>query len=216
MTTAQNMDTTRRWRNWTILALVTGVVVGFVLGRQGLLPIPEVRWRLPALAAGEYAPAHSLSAGPEVAFVFVGSSTCGWSNVPELPDLIKELKRELRQRVENLGMSFAAVGVARDMVAAAGIRHLEKFGGFDEVMSGRGWANIGVLKYVYDEESAGPGVTPQVLVVERSLDDTGGHVTLETDRVVLRRAGLDQIKQWARAGAPTPLLGNGPGVVDPK
>ncbi len=214
MTTAQNMDTTRRRRNWTILALVTGVVVGFVLGRQGLLPIPEVRWHLPARAAGEYAPARSLSAGPEVAFVFVGSSTCGWSNVPELPDLIKELKRELRQRAENLGMSFAAVGVARDMVAADGIRHLGKFGDFDEVMSGRGWANIGVLKYVYDEVSAGSGVTPQVLVVERSLDDSGGHVALGTDRVVLRRAGLDQIKQWVRAGAPTQLLGDGPRVID--
>jgi len=216
MTPAQKSDTTRRRRNWTMLALLTGIVVGFVLGRQGFLPIPEVRWRLPARTANDYAPAHSLSAGTEVAFVFVGSSTCGWSNVPELPDIIKELKRELSRRAEDLGMSFAAVGVARDLVAADGVRHLAKFGDFDEVMSGRGLANSGVLKYVYGEDSAGPGVTPQVVVVERSLDDKGGHMALGADRVVARRAGLDQIKQWVRAGAPTPLWGDGPGAADPK
>ena len=139
-----------RRRNWT-LSLITGVAVGFVLGLLGFIPIPEVAvdWRLPARAASEYAPALSVNAGQEVAFVFVGSSNCGWSNVPELPNMVKGLKLELRKRAENLGMSFAAVGIARDVIARNGIRHLEKFGDFDEVMSGRGWANIGVLKYVY-------------------------------------------------------------------
>ena len=216
MTTSHNPRTARRRKHWATLALITGVVIGFVLGLRGLLPIPEVNWRLPASAADQYVPAHPMNPGPELALVYVGSSTCGWSNVPELPDMIKELKRELGKRAESLGMSFAAVGVARDMVAADGIRHLEKFGDFDEVMSGRGWANIGVLKYVYGEEQVGPGVTPQVLVVERSLDDTAGHMALGAERVVLRRAGLDEIREWVRIGAPTPLLDNGPGPVDAK
>lgn len=215
MTTSRNPQATRSRRNWTTLALITGVGIGFLLGLRGLLPIPEIRWRLPARAA-EYAPAHSMNPGPELALVYVGSSTCGWSNVPELPEMIKDLKRELGNRADDLGMSFAAVGVARDMVAADGIRHLEKFGDFDEVMSGRGWANIGVLKYVYGEEGEGPGVTPQVLVVERSLDDAGGHVALGADRVVLRKAGLNEIREWVRIGAPTPLLDNGPAPVGAK
>ena len=204
-----------RRRNWT-LSLITGVAVGFVLGLLGFIPIPEVAvdWRLPARAASEYAPALSVNAGEEVAFVFVGSSNCGWSNVRELPNMVKGLKLELRKRAENLGMSFAAVGIARDIIATNGIRHLEKFGDFDEVMSGRGWANIGVLKYVYGDQLSGPAATPQVLVVERSLDDTAGHIALTAERVVARKTGLDEITQWVQSGAPTPLLGRGGSVHD--
>ena len=203
-------------RNWTTLSLITGVAVGFVLGLLGFIPIPEVAvdWRLPARAAGEYAPALSVNAGQEIAFVFVGSSNCGWSNVPELPNMVKGLKLELQKRAENLGMSFAAVGVARDIIATNGIRHLEKFGDFDEVMSGRGWVNIGVLKYIYGGQLSGPAATPQVLVIERSLDDTAGHISLAAERVVARKTGLDEIAQWVQSGAPTPTLGRGLDLVD--
>ena len=216
MENKESVTNAGRRRNLTTLSLIAGVAVGFVLGLLGFIPIPEVAvdWRLPARAAGEYAPALSVNAGQEVALVFVGSSNCGWSNVPELPNMVKGLKLELKKRAENLGMSFAAVGIARDIIATNGIRHLEKFGDFDEVMSGRGWVNIGVLKYIYGGQLSGPAATPQVLVIERSLDDTAGHISLTAERVVARKTGLDEIAQWVQSGAPTPTLGRGLDLVD--
>ena len=198
----------RRFPRMTALAVLGGIIVGFVLGILGYVPTPRISldWHLPAAVANDYHPARSIASGAELALVFIGSSNCGWSNVEELPPMIKRLKLLLKHRADDLGMSFAAVGVARDMHAASGVRHLATFGEFDEIMSGRGWSNIGLQKYVYGDDLAGPAATPQVIVLERSLADRGGHLSLEHERVVVRKTGLDDIVAWFHNGALTPSL----------
>lgn len=194
-----------RPRGRTLRGGVTGIIsfgaaIGLLLTFMGLVPIPEVRWRLPTTGTGEYRPAPGLKSGEELAFVFVGSSACAWSNRPKLARIVKSLKTTLAARAAADGIGFAAVGVARDIVAERGIAHLEKFGRFDEVMSGRGWANTGVQKYLYDA-MPGPGATPQILVVARSLDYSTGHVAIVDERVLARRVGLREITAWADEGA---------------
>ena len=208
MTTSNITAAVRRFPRLTALTILGGIIVGFVLGVLGYVPTPRISldWHLPATVAREYQPARSIASGYELAFVFIGSSNCGWSNVAELPPMVKRLKLLLNNRADDLGMSFAAIGVARDMHAASGVRHLEKFGEFDEVMSGRGWSNIGLQKYVYGDDLAGPAATPQVIVLERSLADRGGHLSLEHERVVVRKTGLDDITAWLNNGASTPSL----------
>lgn len=167
------------------------------------MPIPDVtvRWSVPVLKAGEYIPTGSVDAGEEIVLVYIGSSTCGWSNVPELPDVVRSLKVKMQARAQTEGMGFAAVGVARDAVVANGMEHLDKFGAFDEVMAGRGWANAGVQKYIYGE-MAGLGATPQILVVSRRLGYETGHVTFNDEKVLIRKVGVDEIAGWAAEGAP--------------
>lgn len=201
--------TARRFPRLTALTILGGLIIGFVLGILGYVPTPSVslNWHLPAAVASEYQPARSVASGDELALVYIGSSNCGWSNVTELPPMVKHLKLLLKDRAAGLGISFAAIGVARDMHAVSGVRHLAKFGEFDEVMSGRGWSNIGLQKYVYGDDLAGPAATPQVIVLERSLADRGGHLSLEHERVLVRKTGLDDITAWFQNGALTPSLG---------
>lgn len=119
-----------KFRPWLLVAtLAAGGIVGFVAASLGVMPVPSVsvRWSVPALQVGDYAPSAGSDAGDELVFVYVGSSTCGWSNVPELPDLVRTLKLRLQERAGAEGMSFAAVGVARDMSAANGMAHLDGF-----------------------------------------------------------------------------------------
>jgi hypothetical protein len=149
----------------------------------------------------EYRPDPGLKPGEELAFLFVGSSACAWSNRPGLAKIVRNLKTTLAARAAADGIGFAAVGVARDIVAERGIAHLEKFGRFDEIMSGRGWANIGIQKYLYDA-MPGPGATPQILVVVRSLDYSTGHVAIVDERVLARKVGLRNIEAWVDEGAP--------------
>ena len=191
----------RRLRGGVTGTISIGATIGLVLTFMGLVPIPEVRWKMPTTEAGEYRPDSRLEPGEELAFVFVGSSACAWSNRPELVKIVRDLKTTYAARAAADGIGFAAVGVARDIVAERGIAHLEKFGRFDEVMAGRGWANTGIQKYLYDA-MPGPGATPQILVVARSLDYSTGHVAMVDERVLARKVGLPEITAWADEGAP--------------
>ncbi len=196
-----NRRTGRARRRGVTGTISLGAGLGLVLTFMGLVPIPEVRWKLPMRETGEYRPDSRLRPGEELAIVFVGSSACAWSNRPELTTIVRGLKTTLAARAEAAGMGFAAVGVARDIVAESGIAHLEKFGRFDEVMSGRGWANTGIQKYLYDA-MPGPGATPQILILARSLDYSTGHVTIVDERVLARKVGLKEITAWVDEGAP--------------
>ena len=150
----------RRAGRWSLLALGVGVASGFGLGSLSLLPVADmdIRWTVPALSVSEYVPEALSTEGEETALVYVGSSTCGWSNTPELPSLIKGLKAELQSRARREGWRFASIGIAKDRRAADGLAHLDKFGAVDEVMAGHGWANRGVQELVYGQGSlAGRG-----------------------------------------------------------
>lgn len=187
-------------------SVLLGVGTGFALALSGRFPLPEIKvqWDKPPAEADGYRPKPNRTPGEELVLVYIGSSNCSWSNGPELPGIVGELKTTLRDRAQDSGRAFAAVGVARDGVAADGIAHLAKFGAFDEIMSGRGWANTGVQKYIYGP-MPGEGATPQVLVLARSLDYQLGHVSVVDERVLVRRVGSDEIVAWASAGAHVPL-----------
>ena len=205
------------------LAVGLGFVVGLVLGHAGLVPVPEVSvtWSIPALMPDGYLPNASTKEGDQLVLVYIGSSTCGWSNRPELSPMIRNLKSELSERAGAAGLGFAAVGVARDIRAADGLAHLEEFGPFDEVMAGNSWANTGIQEFVYGVGGmGGPGATPQVVLVSRRLDYSAGHVSLVDGRVLLRRSGFGEISDWVDAGAPFDIdgghAGAAPDGVNPK
>ena len=186
--------------------VLLGVATGFALALTGGFPVPEVRihWDVPPAETDNYRPRANRASGEELALVYIGSSSCSWSNIPELPGIVRNLKTTLHYRARDTGRAFAAVGIARDGIAADGVAHLAKFGGFDEVMSGRGWANTGIQKYIYGA-MPGEGATPQVLVVVRSLDYALGHISVVDERVLVRKVGSDDIVAWATAGAHVPL-----------
>lgn len=190
-----------RWRI-VLLPVVVGICLGFGLTTIGVMPMPDlsVRWRVPVVEAGRYRPLAAVR-GEEIALVYVGSSTCAWSNAEALPGIVQDLKLNVLARARDEGKGFAAIGVAQDAVAANGVDHLSKFGEFDEIVAGRGWANIGVQKYVYGN-MPGPGGTPQILVVARTLSHDTGHVVVGGERVLARMVGLNEITEWAEAGAP--------------
>lgn len=186
-----------------VLLLAIGGGIGFELTKLGLLPIPTVEWTVPVVDAGQYIPSSSARDGSEVVLIYIGASTCGWSAVPELPDLINRLKLALLEQARAEGKNFSAMGIARDAIAVDGWRHLQKFGRFDEIATGHSWANVGIQRYLFGE-IAGPAATPQVLVVERNISSEYGHISVEDERLLLRKVGVDQISKWTAAGAPLP------------
>ncbi len=180
-----------------------------MISSLGLLPIPDVdvRWTVPLLRLGDYVPSATSGPSEQIVLVYVGSSTCAWSNLPELPSLVQAMKTEFQSRAHRHGKAFVALGVARDRVAADGLNHLAEFGVFDEIMAGNSWANTGIQHFLYgDGELGGPGATPQVVLLSRRLARPSGHVSVEDERVLLRMTGFQSIREWADNDFPVPQL----------
>jgi len=100
-------------------------------------------------------------------------------------------------------MVVAAIGLASDVVPESGVEHLGRFGGVDQIVTGMGWRNVGLIKYVYDELT-GPAATPQVLVLARSVVVEAGHRAVRNERLLVRRHGLSGIREWVEGGSRIP------------
>lgn len=127
--------------------------------------------------------------------IYIGSSSCGPSNDKDMPAMVATVRDRVRESAVRDGRRFVTVGIAKDGDVSAGLAHLAKFGTFDEVMSGRSWANIGVMKYVFSD-LRGPAATPQILVVDRSLNNQGVFIEVQQEAVRLRRVGLQELRDW--------------------
>ncbi|HWK90419.1 MAG TPA: hypothetical protein VNP72_10540 [Longimicrobium sp.] len=201
----------QRWRpsRLEVAIAVTFFGVAFLAASSGAVPIPAVtlHWRTAAPAG--YAPSFRAPAGREMAFVFIGASHCTPSNHESLPPAVERLKLLLRDRAARSGRSFTTLGIARDWSVDAGLAHLGKFGLFDEVVAGRNWLNVGLLRYVW-EDVPGQAATPQVLVLDRRLVDRGAPEAadgvVQDERLVTRLVGWEEIERWAARGAPLPRL----------
>lgn len=189
-----------RWKQaGAVLAL------GIVLGAIGAIPVPkvDVSWTVPALRNDEYVPSARRDSGTELVFIVVGSSGCRWSNTPELVSLVGEARNAVKEEADSRGVGFATMGVAQDDLAEQGIKHLARFGRFDELSVGRGWRNAGLLKYVYSE-FPGPAATPQLLVLTRDLVGQGGQWEIANEKVLVRLSGLSEVRTWLQRGATVP------------
>jgi hypothetical protein len=152
-----------------------------------------------------YIPNHEIRTGPQLVMVYVGSSTCPWSNHPELPAAVERIKYQLWRYAESRELSFKAIGLTVDWSPRHGIDHLDRFGLFDEVASGYGWGGNMQLRYLWSEGGAIPS-TPQVIVYARRFTapvGSGDSLTYgEKDRrTVAGRRGWQDIISWADSGA---------------
>ncbi len=178
---------------------------GLLAGALGMFPswVLDTVWQIPSLQEDRYTPGARRDPGDELVFVVIGSSSCAWSNLPEVASLVREARDSVVVQAAARQMGVAMMGVAKDIVAERGIRHLQRFGRFDEVTAGRGWRNSGIFRYVYDA-FPGPAATPQVLVIARTLERTGAEWTISQERVLVRRVGLTEIRRWVKGGVRIP------------
>jgi len=106
----------RRRPRTHILGPVVGsvVLIGVLLGWNGILPLPQasIEWHMPGVKEqSQYTPVGVGDNGEEVLMVYIGSSTCRWSNMSELPSLVRELKVGLQTRVLAADYGFSTLGI---------------------------------------------------------------------------------------------------------
>lgn len=155
-----------------------------------------------------YQPSYAVEPGEQLLLVYVGSSTCYWSNQPELVGAVNEAKLLLSEHADALGWSFQAQGVALEWSTDRGIDHLSAFGAFDEVWAGNNWGNSFALDHLWRDPSVTPG-TPLILVYRRTFvaplgaEDAMAYAERNRALLVVNRGPLE-ITEWVAAGAPVP------------
>lgn len=201
----------RRYLALGLGSLVLGAAAALLLG----LHLPEVRLDWDGVPMADYRGTGPPESGPELAFVYIGSSSCTWSNAEGLPELVAELKSMTAAKADDRNLSFTTIGIARDLHVGRGLDHLRKYAPFDEVTSGRGWLNLGALRYVF-EDVPGPASTPQILVLWRQVVVEDDRRSVEEPELLVRKVGLREIERWHGREAPLPTeLSSGAGTGDP-
>lgn len=156
----------------------------------------------------------------ELALIYIGNSRCGWCNDPELPANFATIRRFAGRAAQSRNQVLVVMGIAADPSATDGFEHLRKFGEFDQLSAGGGWANELALSYLFNSV-AGPAATPTILVVERllvvpdSADESTDYYHLNK-RELVRKSGVFEIRRWVRDSVPIPrILPRQPEAVHP-
>lgn len=159
------------------------------------------RDRLSTTARADPSLPRALKSGTELVAVFIGSSTCGAAENPELKVAIAQLRRSLAARAFRDGKTFSSIGVALDWSVRDGLQFLATFGEFDEVMAGRNWLNAGAVHYIWRDIAGRPSL-PQVLLLERSVEVTATSISIGDETLIARKVGAGEITQWVASLAP--------------
>ena len=154
----------------------------------------------------KYQPSYSARKGSALIFIYIGSSECACSNQEELPQKIDRLKILTQTRASENDQVLVTIGIAKDWKTREGLKHLSKFGEFDEIMTGRSWVNEGIMKYIW-EGSEGEPATPHIVLMERFLavpSSERSNYEIHDERLVVRKVGIGAIQQWLDLEAPLP------------
>ncbi len=197
-----------RIKSLAVLA-IGGFMVMFGVTAMGHMPTAIVSaltpWRKPV--GDRYSPSYRRGGGDELVMVYLGAASCGWSNAEGMPELIEKIKLALHAEATARGWAFESVGIALDWNVEAGLSHLRKFGGFDEVSAGRNWDNSLAVRYLGAVEEL--PATPQIIAIHRVVTAANmrdGPFVLQSDseEVLVRMSGGVEIKRWVRNGVPLP------------
>lgn len=193
----------------SIITFAVILIVSFVIGLSSIVPIPALKLHWPEelpTYANRYIPSQQINDGPELVLVYIGSSTCGFANSAELPELVQDVKEVLHRKAMENDIAFSAIGLSIDWDTDRGVQHLAKFGAFDEIITGRKWQGMGSRQFAKIIRS-NQLVTPQVIVIMHTVrvPMDGGPIHIFDEKVLVRKAGFQHISAWLERGVPLPL-----------
>ncbi len=148
-------------------------------------------WYQKLFATSELSAAALPAFDTRLVVVYIGSPTCGPSNHPDLPALLRTMQAHVRTYAETHQQDVHFVGIAISHSPADGLKHLERMGPFHEVAAGGRWASLAFrgLRALH----GGAAATPQLVFYQE---------TEEGARLLLRLVGIDRIRRWVQAGMP--------------
>lgn len=137
--------------------------------------------------------------GRELLLIYFGSSSCAACDDPDLPTILDSIRIELESYMEgDSTIQLVTIGVAVDNRVADGLKHLADVGPFDEIVVGRGWFNEAARRFIFSDYPGRAGTPSLVLFTQdrSTVDPSRGPIVLAHGRVLDRRNGLREIRDW--------------------
>lgn len=107
----------------------------------------------------------SIPSGTYVRLVFIGSSSCFYSNNPDTHRMVRVIKSELEKMLVEESIHFISTGLSFDHSHANAVDYLQETGPYDELLVGGGAFNLGIIHY-----ASGSSLTPMLLLFVESYD----------------------------------------------
>jgi hypothetical protein len=148
-----------------------------------------------------YTPDYKKDHRLEIDLIYIGSSSCHFSNTNKLYKSVDAIKSLVQKKAIKNNVGFSTIGIATDRNPAQGIKHLSKLGNFNEIVAGNGWNNIGITRYV--ENMGAEASTPQVILTFRTYSSPY-EINVIKEKRVLSLKGERQIINWYQKGAQLP------------
>lgn len=191
-------------------AIPLGVAAAQAVTRAPTVDSSIVR-RLEALAAPPYRASwrtgENIHPGLERIAVLISSRDCIGGRDPRFKPGLQAALRLLAEQARRDGAGFSATGVAIDWEPDSGAVYLGRLADFDQWVVGRNWANDAVVRLVWQDSGAVPGV-PQLIVFEREIHSEaptparrGGGLGFSSPRVMHRFVSAYEIATWVLATA---------------
>lgn len=107
----------------------------------------------------------SIPSGTYVRLVFIGSSSCFYSNNPDTHRMVRVIKSELEKMLVEESIHFISTGLSFDHSHTNAVDYLQETGPYDELLVGGGAFNLGMIHY-----ASGSSLTPMLLLFVESYD----------------------------------------------
>lgn len=107
----------------------------------------------------------SIPSGTYVRLVFIGSSSCFYSNNPDTHRMVRVIKSELESMLIEESIHFISTGLSFDHSDTKAINYLQETGSYDELLVGEGAFNLGMIHY-----ASGSSATPMLLLFVENYD----------------------------------------------
>ncbi|MBE9048539.1 hypothetical protein IQ255_29870 [Pleurocapsales cyanobacterium LEGE 10410] len=136
-----------------------------------------------------------MSGGDYIRFVFIGSSTCPFSNNDNTHNMVNYLKESLKKITELNSINFIVTGLSVDLYPQLGLNYLKNTYPYHEVMVGSSVYNLGSVFY-----SAGNPSTPHILIIHEKYDTELVGINLsqisDSQQVLHSFSGVFEIKEF--------------------
>lgn len=134
----------------------------------------------------------------EFLLIYIGSSSCPFCNDSRLSPIIDSIVDKIKSYSDSLNYSFKFIGISNDFNIKSGVEHLESLYDFDEISTGSGYNNSGIIRYLWDYDVPIKKVgIPQLVLVQRKYQRSDStnlpFRLLEKERILNRSVGINSI-----------------------
>jgi hypothetical protein len=141
----------------------------------------------------------------EIVLIYIGCSTCGAAQHPDLTGFFQEIKEYLQEVSREYEHEFMTIGVSSEHDIFRGMAHLKNISAFDEISTGNGLGNRTLQFYIWEHSrNITTSGLPQVLISKRTyqtynngIQEEAVHPQIIVEEVAIRKVGVEGIMDLA-------------------